>query len=550
VNPLADVKEKAFDEHRKQLNVEALRAGVFQATLAQPLFVAFEWFAMRKQFLLIQFMRMLFLVPILVSGWIIFRRRDWIREHIDAVVFVMFLFCCEFVVVVSFLHTGYSSPYALALPMIMVGVGVVTLWPTRISIPFYGLSYMSYLLPLVLGVGTVENPTWFWAFQVFALTVIVYIISAQQVRLRLTRESFLNQAIIWSSDPPSHVSYASLPGKIGRYDIIRRLGVGGMAETFLAVARGPGSFEQHVCIKCLLPAYMAEPRFTKLFMNEARLTASLQHPNIVRVVDFGEDVTSKAFYLALELVDGADLRTVMRSQRDKRLPHSMVVQVGTDVALALQYAHKHVAAGADGAHSGVIHRDISPSNVMVSYAGDIKLTDFGIAKELRIDDVTHFTGIKGKLAYMSPEQLKGQRLDGRSDVFSLGIMLYECLTGFRPFDGDTDMVTVERITSGQHKPLKDNCDPATPSALIDAIESLLEPNLSKRCPSATVLLEQLQPVRPSATARSDISALIRQTLSHPPVAAGLSTHPSSTFELGSAMPSAPSDPTRTNKTPS
>jgi len=180
------------------------------------------------------------------------------------------------------------------------------------------------------------------------------------------------------------------PREFGSYRLVRRLGVGGMAETFEAARTGTGGFEQRVCLKRVLPAYSHDPEFIGRFRREAKLAAQLRHSNIVGVTDFGE--VEGVSYMALELVDGVDLRSLLRSLEGEKLTPEMVVLIGLDLAYALEHAHQ-----------SIIHRDVSPSNVLISRAGETKLADFGIAKAIESAAATASKGVQGKIPYMSPE---------------------------------------------------------------------------------------------------------------------------------------------------
>ncbi len=211
-----------------------------------------------------------------------------------------------------------------------------------------------------------------------------------------------------------------LPAPFGPFEPTRRLGAGGMAETFEAVRRGPGTFEQRVCIKRILPAFESDLEFVAAFLRKATTSAQLRHTNIVQVLDIG--LADGSHYLALELIDGIDLRDL--SARVGALSADLVTLIAIDVAAALQHAH----AG-DGTRPSVVHRDISPSNVLVSRAGEVKLVDFGIAKALGGNRLTATGVIKGKVPYLPPEYIEHAVFDPRSDLFSLGVMLYELACG-------------------------------------------------------------------------------------------------------------------------
>jgi serine/threonine protein kinase len=217
-----------------------------------------------------------------------------------------------------------------------------------------------------------------------------------------------------------------------RYVIVEYLAEGGMGAIYLGKKLGVDGFEKEVVLKQLLPELTSQPKFIDLFLREARLSASLDHANIVRTVDLvnaGDD-----YFMVMEYVRGGDLRTLMRRARRRRQKFvaQAAVFIGHELLEALAYAHGKT--GADGRPLGLIHRDVSPSNILLSGAGEVKLTDFGIAKASTHRSV--FYKVKGKVGYMSPEQARGEPVDARSDLFSLGVVLYEVLVGERLFVGD------------------------------------------------------------------------------------------------------------------
>lgn len=295
----------------------------------------------------------------------------------------------------------------------------------------------------------------------------------------------------------------SVNPRFGPYELVRRLGIGGMAETYLAVRRGPAGFVQHVCVKRILSAFESDPEFVRQFLDEARLAATLRHANIAQVVDFGE--VDGSHYLALELVDGMDLRELFLKLRERgaRLDPPLVTLIALDLAAALEFAH----TPSRGRHA-VVHRDVSPSNVLVSRAGDVYLTDFGIARTLGAKRVTESGIVRGKVPYMAPEYALRSTFDGRTDLFGVGVMLYEALAGQRPFDGMTDLDTLQRIQTGSCEPLA-TFAPSAPRELVAAIEILLRPDPDERFPTAAQLVEALAPVSPPATARRQLAELVR-----------------------------------------
>ncbi len=228
----------------------------------------------------------------------------------------------------------------------------------------------------------------------------------------------------------------------GKYRLDQRLGGGGMAEVFLASTLGAEGFSRKVAIKRVLPGYSDNEAFSRMFVAEARISSALVHPNIVSVVDFDRDPDNRLF-LVMELVEGRDLDALVSTGM---LPFGVVVYVIGEVLRGLGYAHD-LPVGNES--RGVVHRDISPHNVLLSWAGAVKVSDFGIAKARAASEATASVFIKGKPAYMSPEQANGQPLDGRSDLFAVGIMLWEMLVGRRLFTGEDTRSTLAAVLFGQ-----------------------------------------------------------------------------------------------------
>ena len=295
------------------------------------------------------------------------------------------------------------------------------------------------------------------------------------------------------------------PERFGDYELVERLGVGGMAETFLAVRRGPRDFEQRVCLKRILPMFVNDSDFVAMFVREARLSALLHHGHIARVLDFG--MVAGTHYLTLELVEGTDLRAALRHLRLKgeTLDPGLTLHLAYALASALDFAH---TADDQGHAAGIIHRDVSPSNVLLSNAGEVKLADFGIAKATNYPGSIQSGALKGKIPYMAPEYALGRQCSARSDLFSLGVLLYECLAGFRPFDGGSDIQTLDRARNGRHELLPD-VTPGAPRPFTDAIESLLSPNADDRPPNAAAFMTMLAEVAPPPLGQRDLGALVR-----------------------------------------
>jgi serine/threonine protein kinase len=272
-----------------------------------------------------------------------------------------------------------------------------------------------------------------------------------------------------------------------------------MAETFEALRRGPGGFEQRVCIKRILPAYADDRAFVEGFLREARTSAALRHANIVHVLDFGE--ADDSYYLALELIDGLDLRAVLGDSPARRvLEPDVAVLIAGELAAALEHAH----AGP----TPVVHRDLSPSNTLISCAGEVKLTDFGIARALDGHRLTATGVIKGKVPYLPPEYIEHGRFDQRSDLFALGVLLFELLAGERPFDGESEIDTIRRIVAAEGKSLT-ALAPRTPPGLVACVERLIAADPAARWASARALLEQLPVINVHQTRRK-LAALVQE----------------------------------------
>ncbi len=227
---------------------------------------------------------------------------------------------------------------------------------------------------------------------------------------------------------------------IGKYVVRRKLAEGGMAEIYLCSVRGPEGFEKDVVIKRIRSFLSDDPQFVEMFIAEARLASRLNHANVVQIFDF--DKHEDSFYLAMEYVRGKSLWDLRRRSRELMmpLPPTLVAHIGSEVARGLHYAHRLTERGKP---LGLVHRDVTPHNVLLSFEGAVKLADFGIAKAG--NKLTSPGMLKGKFAYMAPEQARGDDVDARTDVFALGIVLWEMLTGARLFDGDSDVAVLKAV---------------------------------------------------------------------------------------------------------
>ena len=242
---------------------------------------------------------------------------------------------------------------------------------------------------------------------------------------------------------------------LGKYQLVRKLATGGMAELFLARVDGARGFQKHVAVKVILPHLGEDPQFTAMFLDEAKLAAQLNHPNIVHIFDFGE--VDQSLFIAMEYIDGADLRALMReaARLGTALPLPFIAKVIALACEGLDYAHKYVDPGTQ-APLALVHRDMSPDNVLVSRTGAVKIVDFGVAKISSPNpdrDGTQTGVLKGKFSYMSPEQFRGLPLDGRSDIFSLGMVLYELIAGTKPFDSTNAAQVMQSVVNDTFPPL-------------------------------------------------------------------------------------------------
>ena len=221
------------------------------------------------------------------------------------------------------------------------------------------------------------------------------------------------------------------PGRFGKYTLIDRIAVGGMAEIFLARQAGPEGFEKNIVIKRIRPHLSKEPNFVRMFLNEAKLAAQLNHPNIVQIYDLGK--IGESYFIAMEYIFGRDMRRIIPKADALGIPFPMVyaLKIASSVCEGLYFAHQRVDVY--GQRLDIVHRDVTPENIFVSFDGTVKILDFGIAKAANQIEQTLAGELKGKLSYMSPEQCVGSQLDNRSDLFSLGTVLYEWLTGFKLF---------------------------------------------------------------------------------------------------------------------
>ncbi len=279
----------------------------------------------------------------------------------------------------------------------------------------------------------------------------------------------------------------------GRYRLVEQLGEGGMGVVYRASASGPEGFSRALVIKRMRPDLARDRSFVSMLLHEARLSALLHHPNIVQVYELGE--SNGEYFIAMEYVAGLNLSTVFRraAKAERAMPPGLVCYVVAQVADALAYAH--ALTDEQGKPLEIVHRDISPSNIMLTDAGAVKLLDFGIAKaamEVR-DEHTRSGTLKGKIGYMSPEQVEAQSIDGRADLFSLGVVMHECLVGRRLFRGTDDLHTLKLVREAHVLPPSHFQSEISPE--LDALVlRLLAKDPVQRFGSAEELLAALRPL--------------------------------------------------------
>lgn len=282
-----------------------------------------------------------------------------------------------------------------------------------------------------------------------------------------------------------HAHAAGLaPGtRLGRYTLVRRFAMGGMAELYLAQQSGAAGFSKFVALKRILPHLAHEETFTRMFLSEARLASDLSHPNLAHVLDFGE--SEGEHFLTMEYIHGANLLDALKRARGP-LPLAAALQLVVDVARGLHELHEHRSP--DGRALGLVHRDVSPSNVLLAFDGSVKLTDFGIAKAMELTSATRTGTFKGKLGHSSPEQARGEAVDRRSDVFCLGILLYEVTTGTRAFAGPNEFAVLGKVARAAYEPPTDVVE-GYPAALEALVRQALAATPEERPATAAAFAE-------------------------------------------------------------
>jgi serine/threonine-protein kinase len=316
---------------------------------------------------------------------------------------------------------------------------------------------------------------------------------------------------------------------IGHYEIVRKLATGGMGEVYLAHQTGPVDFRRQVVLKRLHPRFTTDPQFVAMFLNEARIAANLAHPNIIHIYELFQE--GAGYVIAMEYVRGGTVLSLLRAQEarggDLGLPFGPCVRIITAMCDALYYAYNE--PDADGIPHRVIHRDISPSNVLIGYDGQAKLADFGIAKALESENATQATTIKGKYGYLTPEQIRCEPLDQRNDLFSLGTMLWEMTVGRTLFQRESEMQMMYAILE-EEIPKPSQHVVGYPPDLERVVMKALSRNRDDRYTDAHALAEDLIAVARTHgwdTEKSGLARLVKDLLPEDQIAFG---------RLGSGLP--------------
>ena len=277
------------------------------------------------------------------------------------------------------------------------------------------------------------------------------------------------------------------PYKFGKYVLNNRLAVGGMAEIFSAVLKEKHGFEKQLVVKKIMPQYASDPHFSKMFIREAKIAASLQHSNIVQIFDF--DAADDTFYMALEHIDGQDLRKIISkaSSSGNLISETNALYIICELLRALDYIHTKKEKNLP---LNIIHRDISPHNVIISYEGEVKLADFGIARAANESNLTRTGILKGKLSYMAPEQAARGTIDNRVDLFACSLILYELLSGHRMFTGESESELIAAVTRCEYIPINNFRQVSNPEIEKFLIKAL-DPSPQNRFKSAYEMEDNL-----------------------------------------------------------
>ncbi|MBL8955401.1 MAG: serine/threonine protein kinase [Myxococcaceae bacterium] len=306
-----------------------------------------------------------------------------------------------------------------------------------------------------------------------------------------------------------HISWS--PGlRIGQYTLVKPIGAGGMAEVWLAFVEGAYDFKKPIALKRLNLAHASDRQFIDMFLDEAALVSRLTHPGIVQVLELGE--VSGSLFVAMEYLAGENVSALMRAvtKAGRALPFEVAVKLGADTAEALHYAHTRLDEG--GGPLGVVHRDVSPHNLMVTYEGIVKVLDFGIAKAAQRRAVTETGQMKGKLGYIAPEQARGEAVDARADQFALGVVMFELVTGTRLYEAGASEWDLFRKVAASSEPFESPHarNPAVPEALSRVIARAMARDPAARFESVEAFRLALLETVPALPTSAQLAALMQE----------------------------------------
>ncbi len=318
------------------------------------------------------------------------------------------------------------------------------------------------------------------------------IVAAGQSRMMLDLASLAEDALSLpppSMEPPAPTRTSAAGDEFGPYRLLEKVAAGGMAEVFRAKRTGVEGFEKVVALKRILPHLSDNKEFVEMFVDEAKMVAGLAHPNIVQIFDLGR--IDSTYFIAMEYIAGHDLRSILRRAKDKgiTIPLALCVLITGRVAAALEYAHRKKDDA--GQALKMVHRDVSPQNILISFEGEVKLTDFGIAKATSKATSTDRGASRGKLLYMSPEQAMGKAMDRRADVFSLGVCFYEMLTDRKPFMGTSEKSILEMVRECRVSP-PSLVNPRVPERIERVVMKALDRDPEHRYQDAGEMLHDLE----------------------------------------------------------
>lgn len=487
---------RPFDAEVEAENARILRWSIF---IFNPIYVA--WIAFDQLLApayVEQFAVLRIAAAAINSVFLPLLARPRLRRHATRMFWIWFFVWGAFVAPMLPVVGNAFLSYVLGLAIVLFGAGAIPLWSPRRAASVM-LSIVGFAaIVLAIWPATRTSAADLVTAMFFVATVVTVAIVTSWFKFRLMRQRF--EARLALSRIDAATAQFLVHEDEGRADVYRyerRLGGGGMAEVFLASVVGTQGFERPVAIKRVLPAFSGEHEFADMFVNEARISAMLRHPNIVQVLDFDRDHAGQLF-LVMEYVDGVDLDALMRRGK---LPVVIAVHVVGEVLAGL--AHAHEKAGPDGQPLGLVHRDISPQNVLVSWDGAVKISDFGIAKAMRSSSVAVSGLVKGKPLYMAPEQvLHPELVDHRADLFAVGVILYELLTGERVYRGASheeiliDVIQVARGWRSIASPHEQ--DPELPADVVEVLSHLLAVDRDNRFANAREALDALLATKSAA----------------------------------------------------